>query len=82
LDLLYYDIEKGRNTMASALEGLRAIHKIRPSSFNLQIFFYGKADEIVNVFKPAPTEVKQPVYDLCKIVDPGNIAKYERIMTP
>jgi hypothetical protein len=82
LDLLYYDIEKGRNTMASALEGLRAIHKIRPSSYNLQIFFYGKADEIINVFKPAPADVKQPIYELCKLVDPGNIAKYERIMAP
>ncbi|MEN9334835.1 MAG: hypothetical protein RLY35_2015 [Bacteroidota bacterium] len=82
LDVLYYDIEKGRNTMAAALEGLRAIHKIRPSSYNLQIFFYGKAEEIINVFKPAPAELKKSIYELCKLVDPGNIAKYERIMAP
>jgi hypothetical protein len=62
------------------LEGLRAIHKIRPSSYNLQVFFYGKADEITQIFKPAPVETKQPIYELCKLVDPGNITKYERIM--
>lgn len=80
LDLLYFDIEKGRNNIALALEGLRAIHKIRPSSYNLQVFFYGKADEITQIFKPAPVPVKQPIYELCKLVDPGNITKYERIM--
>jgi hypothetical protein len=46
----------------------------------MQVFFYSKGDEIVNLFKPLSMEKKQPISELCKLVDPGNITKYERIV--
>jgi hypothetical protein len=80
MDKLYTERDKARQTMADALEMLRSIHRIKPSSYNMQVFFYAKGDEIVGLFKPLKPAEKQAVYELCKLLDPGNIAKYEKIM--
>ncbi len=79
-DKMYTDVQESRKIMADALIGLRNVHKIRPSSYNMQVFFYAKADEIVTIFTPTAVEEKQRVYDLTKQVDPGNITKYEMMM--
>jgi hypothetical protein len=80
-DKLYSsDVAGARNTIAEAILGLKEIHKVRPSSYNLQIFFYAKADELVNLFKPVDAAEKQRVYDALKQIDPGNITKYEGMM--
>ncbi|MFN0031440.1 MAG: DUF4835 family protein [Flavobacteriales bacterium] len=80
MDKLFQDVEGARKTMAEALLELKNIHKIKPSSFNMQVFWYAKADEVVNLFKPVPVEEKQRIYELCKLIDPGNISKYEKMM--
>lgn len=80
LDKMYSNPTESRKVIAEALQDLRNVHKIKPSSYNMQIFFYAKGDEIVNIFKPAPAEEKQPIIDLCKLLDPGNISKYDRMM--
>lgn len=80
MDKLYTEMTTARTNMADALQGLRNIHKIKPSSYNMQIFFYAKADEISNIFKPTEVAEKQPIVDLCKLIDPGNITKYDKIM--
>ncbi len=80
MDKLYLNATESRKTISTALQELRNVHKIKPSSYNMQIFFYAKGDEIVNIFKPTPAEEKQPIIDLCKLLDPGNIAKYDRMM--
>jgi hypothetical protein len=46
----------------------------------MQVFFYAKSDEIVNIYKPLPLAQKQPIADLCKLLDPGNISKYDKIL--
>lgn len=80
MDKLYLDVTGSRKIMADALQELKNVHKIKPSSYNMQIFFYAKGDEIVNLFKPTPAEEKQPIIDLCKLLDPGNIAKYDKML--
>lgn len=80
IDRLYSDVPGARQAIANSLQELKSVHRVKPSSYNMQIFFYAKGDEIVNIFKPAPSEEKQPVVDLCKLIDPGNIAKYERML--
>lgn len=79
-DVLYTDIETARQTIGDAILELRRVHQIRPSSYNLQIFFYPKVDEIVNLLQPSPEQEKIRIYDVLKLVDPGNIQDYERIM--
>lgn len=81
-DKLYSNLEDGRKTIGDCLIGLRSIHKIRPASYNLQVFFMGKADEIVNLFSPddVADEEKIRLYNLLTSVDPGNITKYDKMM--
>ncbi len=80
MDKLFSELPVAQKNITDALELLRSVHKIKPSSYNMQVFFYAKADEIVNLYKPLPEKDKLAVYDLCKLLDPGNITKYERIM--
>jgi hypothetical protein len=82
MDKMFKDVTGSRQVIADALLNLKNIHKIKPSSFNMQVFFYAKSDEISNIFRPTPLEVKQPVIDLCKLIDPGNITKYEKMTLP
>jgi hypothetical protein len=81
MDLLSEDIEEGREEVFKAIEGLKAIHKIKPGSFNMQVFFNAKADEMVNIFIKAMPDKKQKSLQILSELDPGNIAKYQKIMT-
>ncbi|MCC6601193.1 MAG: DUF4835 family protein [Crocinitomicaceae bacterium] len=80
MDKLYTEMDTATKTMTNALLELKNIHKIKPSSYNMQVFFYAKSDEIVNFYKPLPMEDKKAVYEMCKLIDPGNITKYEKIV--
>ncbi len=80
LDRLYEDVERARLTMADALIEMRATHRIRPSSYNLQLFFLAKSDEILKVFGPAPDVEKTRLLPVLKQMDPGNISKYDSIL--
>jgi hypothetical protein len=77
---MYTERATATKNIIDALNGLNNIHKIKPSSYNMQVFYYAKADEIVNIFKPLSEEQKTPIAELCKRLDPGNIAKYDRIL--
>ncbi|MDE0979961.1 MAG: DUF4835 family protein [Flavobacteriales bacterium] len=80
LDRLYDDLERGRLTMADALIEMRQTHRIRPSSYNLQLFFLAKSDEILKIFGPAPDAEKTRLLPVLKQMDPGNISKYDSIL--
>lgn len=80
LDKLYTELPQARLAIGDALDLLRSIHRIKPSSYNMQVFFYAKGDELVSLYKPLKPTEKQTVYELCKLLDPGNINKYEKMM--
>ncbi|MFT4778865.1 MAG: hypothetical protein ACJAU0_001737 [Flavobacteriales bacterium] len=76
-DKLYEDVEESRKTISDALIELRNIHRIRPSSYNVQLFFVAKSQEIIKLFEPAPGPEKQRILPILKELDPGNISKYD-----
>lgn len=78
-DKMYMDVESARGTMIEALVELKEVHKVRPSSYNIQLFFVAKSDEILNIFKPAPEEERSSLEPLLKLLDPGNIQKYNKL---
>jgi len=80
LDKLYLDQAEAIASMSAALDGLNDVHRIKPSSYNMQVLFYAKSDEIVNIYKPRAMDDKKQVAENCKLLDPGNISKYERIL--
>jgi hypothetical protein len=81
LDQLFDDVERGRLAIADALIEMRQTHRIRPSSYNLQLFFLAKSDEILKVFGPAPEAEKTRLLPVLKQMDPGNISKYDSIFS-
>lgn len=80
LDKLYLDQEAAIESMSAAIDALKDVHRIKPSSYNMQVLFYAKADELVNIYKPRTIDEKKDVAETCKLIDPGNISKYEKIL--
>ena len=78
LDVLFQDIEGGRLTIAEALIDMRSTNRIRPGSYNIQVFFLSKSDEIINIFSPAPDAERGRLLPILKQLDPGNIQSYDQ----
>lgn len=79
LDTMLENQEDARREILEALKLLRSIHAIKPASFNVQLFLNNKADEIVNIFSVAYSDVKSQVITLMTEIDPGNLAKYQKL---
>jgi hypothetical protein len=77
LDKMYAKTDEARATILESIQGLRQIHQIKPISYNIQMYFYVKSDELVKMFGPAPQEERQQAYRTLKLINPGNISKYE-----
>lgn len=80
MDKMFTEMTAARKVMSDAILELNNIHKLKPSSYNMQVFFYAKSDEIISIFTPLPVEEKKPVYEMLKKLDPGNIVKYDKMM--
>ncbi|MGB1363077.1 MAG: DUF4835 family protein [Flavobacteriales bacterium] len=78
LDVLFQDIEGGRLTIAESLIDMRSTNRIRPGSYNIQVFFLAKSDEIINIFSPAPDAERGRLLPILKQLDPGNIQSYDQ----
>jgi hypothetical protein len=70
----------GVSSVYTALMSLDKVHKRQPSSYLLQVFFNGKAAEVVNIFKTASTSQKNKLVPLLIKIDPGNTKKYNEIL--
>ena len=79
-DLLESDLEGARLNIADALIEMRSTNRIRPGSFNLQVFFLAKSDEIIKLFSPAPEAERVRLLPVLKQMDPGNISKYDEAL--
>ena len=75
------DTDLGRKGVSDALNTLDKIHQARPSSFLMKVFFNAKSDEVVNIFSEATPPEKNQISRLLTTLDPGNSAKYDKIIT-
>ncbi|MCB0794938.1 MAG: DUF4835 family protein [Flavobacteriales bacterium] len=80
MDNMHSDIETSRQEIMDAIERLRTVHQAKPASYNMQVFFNAKNDELVELFKPVPTQDKSRLFTTLQIIDPGNISKYQNMM--
>ncbi|MBL7963437.1 MAG: DUF4835 family protein [Flavobacteriales bacterium] len=80
MDLLHTDMAEGLKNISSSIEKLKPIHQARPASYTLQVFFYAKANELVELYKPVPPQDKTKLYNTLQIIDPANISKYQGMM--
>ena len=79
LDLMFEKTDEGRAAILKSLDLLMPVYKSRPASFNMQLFFNAKADELVNIFKGASPEEKTKIMELLSTLDPSRTNKYSKI---
>ena len=79
LDIMFEKTDEGRSAILKSLDLLMPVYKSRPASFNMQLFFNAKADELVNIFKGASPEEKNKIMELLSTLDPSRTNKYSKI---
>lgn len=79
LDQMYDKMEEGRAAVLASLDDLKEVHKNRPASYNMQLFFVAKKQEIVDIFKEATNEEKIKLLDILNLIDPANQNTYSKI---
>ena len=78
-DIMQQDVVRGRKKVTESLKALRPIHNVAPSSYNLQVFFNAKMQEVVNLYEKAtPNEIAE-ITELLIRIDPGNSNNYEKL---
>lgn len=79
LDVMVDNKEAGRAAIAESIESLKKVHSAKPLSFNMQVFFNAKADELINIFSGAFTDEKAKIVNTLNEIDPTNSNKYAKI---
>ena len=80
LDVMTEDAANSRKKNADSIEKLKTVHQAKPASYNLQVIFNAKYQELVNIFKPADPAEKTKLFNTLQIIDPGHIGKYQDMM--
>ncbi|MBX2971779.1 MAG: DUF4835 family protein, partial [Flavobacteriales bacterium] len=71
MDNMSTDAAASRRTIAQGIEKLKSVHQAKPASYNLQVFFNAKFNEIVEIFKQADPADKTKLFNTLQIIDPG-----------
>jgi hypothetical protein len=79
LDVMVDNKEGGRAAISESIINLKKVHEIKPLSFNMQIFFNAKSDEVINIFSGAFTDEKTKIVNTLNEIDPTNANKYAKI---
>ena len=80
MDTMTEDAAAARATIAAQIEKLKPVHQAKPASYNLQVFFNAKYNELVEIFKVGDAQQKSKVFNTLQIIDPGHISQYQGIM--
>lgn len=78
-DLMSEDVVRARNSISKSLKALRPIHSVAPASYNMQILFNAKMQEVVELYSQATANEKAEISELLITIDPGNANNYEKI---
>jgi hypothetical protein len=81
LDVMYNDVEKGRQQIISSLQLVEQVFNARPSNFNVLLFFNAKATEIANIFSEAPDAEKSTVLTILNAIDATDADKFTKLHT-
>ncbi len=79
LDMMADNPDAGRAMVLESINKLRELHKNRPASYNMQLFFNAKSQEIINIFSQGTSDEKQSITETLNLIDAANINKYSKI---
>jgi len=80
MDVMTEDAAAARRKIAASIEKLKTVHQAKPASYNLQVVFNAKYNELVEIFKPADPAEKTKLFNTLQIIDPGHIGQYQNMM--
>jgi len=80
LDAMAKNVSDGRAEIASGLNKLLKVHREKPNSYLMQIFFSTKANELIKILSKSPQSEAMRAYNVLKEVDPANATKYQKII--
>lgn len=81
MDVMTADMETGRQAITECLENIKKVRTDQQNAYLLRLWFNAKSDELVNIYTSAFPDVKAKVVAILSETDPGNIAKYKKILT-
>jgi predicted CopG family antitoxin len=79
LDLMHEDTKKGKTKLTSVLEELQKIHRRRPNSFLMRVFFDAKSDEIMDILSGGPSVNITDSMDILNRIAPTYSQKWRNI---
>jgi hypothetical protein len=79
LDFMAEDLKKGKEGVASAIETVSKIQKVRPNALLTRTFFDAKTDEIVSIFSGGPIMDNANLLETLNRISPLNSVKWNKI---
>lgn len=79
LDQCYINRDTCVKEITSSVNDLLEIHKSRPSSLNMQLFFNAKYEELIKIFSPTSPSERNKIYNLVSQLDPSRIKAYNKL---
>ena len=79
MDVMHQNVDQGRAQILLALQNLEKVHKSKPLSFNMQIFFNTKQQELISIFKEAPQAEREKFAEIASKLDPTRASNYDEI---
>lgn len=80
MDIMFDNPQKARQEILESFELLRKVNREKPGLFMMNMYMFGKVDEIVNIFSEAPQNEKEQAVKALGEFDPGNSSKYAGIL--
>lgn len=80
IDKMYENPTKARTAIYNSLESIQTIISDNPNSMLITTFFNTKSDELINIYKGAPSNEKAKALQLLYKIDPSNSQKYKKII--
>jgi hypothetical protein len=79
LDQCYINRDTCIKEITSSINDLLEIHKSRPSSLNMQLFFNAKYEELIKIYLPTSPTERNKIYNLVSQLDPSRIKAYNKL---
>ncbi|MBU2930045.1 DUF4835 family protein [Winogradskyella psychrotolerans] len=79
LDLMNENVKEGKTKIIAALDDLQNVHRSRPNSYLMRVFFDAKADEILDVLSGGPNVNIADATDILNRIAPMHSQKWRNI---
>jgi Domain of unknown function (DUF4835) len=79
LDLMHENVRKAKAKITSVFTELNKIHKRRPNSFLMRVFFDAKSDEILDILSGGPSVNITEAVDILNRIAPMHSQKWRKI---